>query len=67
MLLSFLSNGDRQQHAPQSGEIYGDLKQLNNDMSVKLSAAQKAETDLKANHAELIEAQKELASLTATT
>ena len=27
-LLSFLSNGDRQQHAPQSGDIIGILKQL---------------------------------------
>ena len=39
-LLSF-SNGDRQQYAPQSGEIIGILKRLKDEMSAHLSAAQK--------------------------
>ena len=39
-LLSF-SNADRQQYAPQSGEIIGILKRLKDEMSAHLSAAQK--------------------------
>ena len=63
-LLSF-SNGDRQQYAPQSGEIIGILKRLKDEMSAHLSAAQKAEGDRKANQAGLREAKKELVTLTA--
>jgi len=66
-LLSFLSSGDRQGYAPKSGEIIGILKQLKDEMSEDLSAAQKAEEDRKANHAGLIAAKKEeIATLTAT-
>jgi len=66
-LLSFLSSGDRQGYAPQSGEIIGILKQLKDEMSADLAAAQKEEEDRKANHAGLIAAKKEeIATLTAT-
>ena len=60
-----LSNGDRQQCAPQSGEIIGIRKRLKDEMSAHLSAAQKAEGERKANQAGLVEAKKELATLTA--
>ena len=66
-LLSFLSGGDRQGYAPQSGEIIGILKQLKDEMSVDLADSQKAEADRKADHAALTAAKgKEVATLTAT-
>ena len=63
-LLSF-SNGDRQQYAPQTGEITGILMRLKDEMSAHLSAAQKAEGERSANQAGLCEAKKELVTLTA--
>ena len=65
--LSFLSGGDRQGYAPQSGEIIGILMQLKDDLSEDLAASQKEEEDRKANHAGLIAAkEEEIATLTAT-
>ena len=64
-LLSFLSNGDCRQCAPQSGEIIGLLKELKDEMSAELSAAQKGEAEREANQAALVEGmKKELATLT---
>ena len=65
-LLSFLSIGDRQGYAPKSGEIIGILKQLKDEMSEDLAAAQKAEEERKANHVGLIAAKEEIATLTST-
>merc|ERR1712136_204924 len=65
-LLSFLSGGDNQGYAPQSGEIIGILKQLKDSMSADLADSQKAEADRKADHAALTAAKKkEVVSLTA--
>ena len=58
-LLSF-SNFDRQQYAPQSGEIIGILMPLKDEMSAHLSAAQEAEGERRANQAGLGEAKEEL-------
>ena len=57
-LFSFLARDASQGYAPQSGEIIGILKQL--------MAAQKEEENRKANHAGLVAAQEEIATLTAT-
>ena len=54
----FLARGATQGYAPQSGEIVGILKQL--------MAAQKEEEDRKANHAEIVAAKEDIATLTAT-
>merc|ERR1712136_291094 len=65
-LLSFLSGGDNQGYAPQSGEIIGILKQLKDSMSADLADSQKAEADRKADHAALTAAKKkEVVSLAA--
>ena len=53
-----MARGASQGYAPQSGEIIGILKQL--------MAAQKEEEDRKANHARLVAAKEEIATLTAT-
>ena len=53
-----LARGASQGYAPQSGEIIGILKQL--------MAAQKEEEDRNANHAGLVAAKEEIATLTAT-
>ena len=67
MLFSFLALSASQGYAPQSGEIIGILKQLMDEMTEDLAAAQKEEEDRKANHAGLIAAKKEeIATLTAT-
>ena len=50
-LFSFLTRGASHRYAPQSGEIIGILKQLKDEMSEDLAAAQKEEEDRKANHA----------------
>ena len=66
-LFSFLTRGASQGYAPQSGEIIGILKQLMDEMSEDLTAAQKEEEDRKANRAGLVAAKKEaIATLTAT-
>ena len=57
-LFSFLARGASQGYAPQSGEIIGILKQL--------MAAQNEDEDRKANHAGLVAAKEEIATLTAT-
>ena len=44
-LLSFLSNGERQQYAPQSGEIIGILRRLNDEVLAELSVAQNVEAE----------------------
>ena len=53
-----MTRGASQGYAPQSGEIIGILKQL--------MAAQKEEEDRKANHAEIVAAKEDIATLTAT-
>ena len=58
-LFSFLARGASQGYAPRSGEIIGILKQLMDEMTEDLAAAQKEEEDRKANHAGLIAAKKE--------
>ena len=66
-LFSFLALGASQGYTPQSGEIIGILKQLMDEMTEDLAAAQKEQEDRKANHAGLIAAKKtETATLTAT-
>ena len=59
-LFSFLAlaRGASQVYAPQSGEIIGILKQLKDEMSEDLAAAQKEEEDRKANYAGLIAAKE---------
>ena len=57
-LFSSRARGASQGYAPQSGEIVGILKQL--------MAAQKEEEDRNANHAGLVAAKEEIATLTAT-
>ena len=59
-LLSFFSNGDRQQDAPQSDGI---LEQLKDEMWAGLVEAQKAEED---RAGLLVVEKKEIATLTAT-
>ena len=68
-LLSFLSDGDRQGYAPQSGDITGNLKWLNAEMSANLAIAQQAEEERKTNHAcgARCSDGREIASLTAAT
>ena len=63
---SFLALSASQGYAPQSGEIMGILKQLMDEMTEDLAAAQKEEGDRKANHSGLIAAKEEIATLTAT-
>ena len=65
-LFSFLALSASQGYAPQSGEIIGILKQLMDEMTEDLAAAQKEEEDRKANHSGLIAAKEEIATLTAT-
>ena len=48
-LFSFLALSASQGYAPQSGEIIGILKQLMDEMTEDLAAAQKEEEDRKAN------------------
>ena len=62
-----MTRGASQVYAPQSGEIIGILKQLMDEMSEDVAAAQKEEEDRKANHSGLVAAKKEeIATLTAT-
>ena len=61
-----MARGASQVYAPQSGEVIGILKHLKDEMSEDLAVAQKEEEDRKANHAGLIAAKEEIATLTAT-
>ena len=63
-LFSFLARGASQGYAIQSGEIIGILKQLMDEVSEDLAAAQKEEEDRKA--AGLTAAKEIIATLTAT-
>jgi len=60
-VLSFLSGGssDGDRYAPQSGEIVGILKQLKDEMSADLSAAEKEEEQRKVDHQGLMKAKSQ--------
>merc|ERR1711957_3678 len=64
-VLAFLSQGNG--YAPQSGQITGILKQMNDELAADFKAATDEENTAKANYEELMRAKKkQIASLSAS-